>query len=100
MAQEKQCDVCGEPIKFSPLVKGLPRMRTVSDCGHIVTLTDHERIVALEAQNRVLLDALNECEEYFESKADMDYNGVRYVGNDAMNMLTTVRDAIARAGGR
>jgi hypothetical protein len=55
---------------------------------------------ALEAQNRDLLEALKECEEYFDQRADADHNGERYVGNAEMKMLTTVRDAIDHAGGR
>lgn len=38
MNAEQTCDVCGKPVRFSPLVEGLPKMSTVSDCRHQVRL--------------------------------------------------------------
>ena len=61
---------------------------------------EEKHSATIEAQNRDLLEALKECEEYFDQRADADHNGERYVGNAEMKMLTVVRDAIARAGGR
>jgi hypothetical protein len=42
--------------------------------------------------------ALEEAEEYFNARADADHNGERYVGNAEMNLLTTIRAALTKAG--
>lgn len=38
--QGEKCDVCGAELHWSPLVEGLPKMSTVSDCRHVVQLPD------------------------------------------------------------
>ncbi len=48
-------------------------------------------------QMQTIIDALEECEEYFDQRADADYEDERYVGNKEMNLLTVVREAIAKA---
>jgi hypothetical protein len=50
------------------------------------------------ADVKSLIDALQECEEYFDNHADADHNGERYIPNNAMKMLTTVREALEKAG--
>lgn len=35
-----KCDVCGAVLHWSPLVKGLPKVSTVSDCGHTVQMSE------------------------------------------------------------
>lgn len=44
-----------------------------------------------------ILDALSEAEEYFENRADADYDQDGFVPNEEMKLLKTLRDAIAKA---
>ena len=45
-----------------------------------------------------LIDALRECEEYFDSRADAEYftDSAAPVPNEEMKLLTLVRDALLR----
>ena len=54
--------------------------------------------VHMDALERIdkLEDALKECEEYFDARADADHNGERYVGNAEMDFLTLVRSALGK----
>jgi hypothetical protein len=45
-----------------------------------------------------LLEALQECEEYFDNRADADHDETGFVPNEEMKLLTTVRAALAKAG--
>ncbi|WP_234839285.1 hypothetical protein [Sinorhizobium medicae] len=46
----------------------------------------------------VLLEALQECEEYFDNRADADCDQDGYIPNEEMQLLTLVRDALRKAG--
>ena len=45
-----------------------------------------------------LLEALQECEEYFDNRADADCDQDGYVPNKEMRLLQVVRDALRKAG--
>jgi hypothetical protein len=47
-----------------------------------------------------MLDALEQCAEYFDKFADADHDQDVFVPNEAMQMLTLVMNAIAKAEGR
>jgi hypothetical protein len=47
-----------------------------------------------------MLDALEQCAEYFDKFADADHDQDGFVPNEAMQMLTLVMNAIAKAEGR
>lgn len=47
-----------------------------------------------------LLEALFECEEYFDNKADADCDQDGFIPNKEMRLLDVVRAAIAKAEGR
>lgn len=51
------------------------------------------RLYASEAK-----DALIECEDYFDNRADADCDQDGYVPNEEMKLLQVVRDAIRKAG--
>jgi hypothetical protein len=54
-------------------------------------------IEAMLAENERLRGALEECEEYFDQRADADYQDDQlcpYVGNPEMTMLVAVRSAL------
>lgn len=56
-------------------------------------------LAASREQVRVLREALESCEDYFDQRADADAQGdpMRYVGNKEMTMLGEVRAALAAA---
>jgi hypothetical protein len=41
-------------------------------------------------------DALAECREYFDSRADADHNGSTFVANDAMVLVQTIDAALRK----
>ena len=45
-----------------------------------------------------LIDALHECEEYFDNRADADCDQDGYIPNAEMRLLQVVRDALRKAG--
>lgn len=45
-----------------------------------------------------LLDALRECGDYFDNRADADCDQDGYIPNKEMQLLTVVRDALRKAG--
>ena len=47
------------------------------------------------------LEVLEECEEYFDNRADADYDigAERYISNPEMKLLCMVREAIAELKG-
>lgn len=45
-----------------------------------------------------LLEALYECEDYFDNRADADCDQDGYIPNEEMKLLQVVRDAIRKAG--
>lgn len=45
------------------------------------------------------LDALTECEEYFDNRADADCDQDGFIPNKEMRLLAVVRNAIAKAEG-
>ncbi len=47
-----------------------------------------------------LLEALFECEEYFDSRADADCDQDGFVPNKEMRLLSVVREAIRKAEGQ
>jgi hypothetical protein len=47
-----------------------------------------------------MLDALEQCAEYFDKFADADHDQDGFVPNEAMQMLTLVMNAIAKVEGR
>jgi hypothetical protein len=47
-----------------------------------------------------MLDALEQCAEYFDKFADADHDQDGFVPNEAMQMLTLVMNAIAKTEGR
>jgi hypothetical protein len=51
--------------------------------------------------NAHLLEALRECEEFFDQRADAEYfiDSPTPVGNAEMKMLVLVREALAKATG-
>lgn len=65
------------------------------DMRHIVTAVnayDKQRALI-----ETLTAALDECEDYFDNRADADCDQDGYVPNDEMRRLTTVRDALDAA---
>lgn len=44
-----------------------------------------------------LIAALQECEEYFDQRADADCDQDGYIPNEEMKLLTLVRDALGKA---
>jgi hypothetical protein len=61
--------------------------------------TDAEvmKIARLAAAAPDLLEALRQCEEYFDARADADLDQDGYVPNEEMQMLVEIRAAIAKA---
>lgn len=55
-----------------------------------------DRATAAEAKNDRMSEALHECEEYFDNRADADCDQDGYIPNDEMKMLTVVRAALER----
>ena len=50
----------------------------------------------LGATNKALREALRECEEYFDQRADADQpSGLSPIPNEEMTLLVTVRAALA-----
>lgn len=45
-----------------------------------------------------LRDALDECEDYFDNRADADCDQDGYIPNEEMKLLTLVRGALGKAG--
>ncbi|MFQ6184410.1 hypothetical protein ACLMJV_20990 [Sinorhizobium meliloti] len=45
-----------------------------------------------------LREALQECEAYFDNRADADCDQDGYIPNEEMKLLTIVRDALRKAG--
>ena len=54
------------------------------------------QIANLKSKNSSLLEALKECEEYFDKRADVDYAD-EYIANSEMQLLVVVRKAIQNA---
>ena len=62
---------------------------------------------AIEQASRLLLDAfpdlleaLDQCEDYFDNRADADHDEYGFVPNEEMRLLSVVRAALAKAEGR
>jgi hypothetical protein len=49
----------------------------------------------LKTINSELLEALKECEEYFDNKADADY-AEWHIANEEMKLLIVIRNAIQK----
>lgn len=47
-----------------------------------------------------LVGALQECEEYFDDRADADYDQDGYIPNKEMQLLMTVKAALDLAEGK
>lgn len=45
-----------------------------------------------------LIDALRECEDYFDDRADADCDQDGYIPNEEMKLLQVVREALRKAG--
>lgn len=45
-----------------------------------------------------LIEALEQCDEYFDNRADADCDQDGYIPNKEMQLLTVVRDALRKAG--
>lgn len=55
----------------------------------------------IEAAAPDLLEALAECEEYFDNRADADWDAEDgFIPNKEMRLLSLVREALAKAEGR
>ncbi len=50
--------------------------------------------VELDGALERLQTVLRECEEYFDQRADADHNGVNFIANDEMRLLTEIREAM------
>lgn len=82
----------------APYAKFAPSVATV-DIGP----SDKEEIDAngrLIAAAPDLLEALEQCEEYFDNRADADCDQDGYIPNKEMQLLQVVRDALRKAGAR
>ena len=49
------------------------------------------------SENQSLLEALKECEEYFENKADADFRDEHFIPNPEMKLLVMIREKIKQA---
>lgn len=60
----------------------------------------YDALRALRVRYEALLEALQECEEYFDDRADAEYfpDSATPHPNKEMTLLTLVRDAIRKAG--
>lgn len=47
-----------------------------------------------------LIGALQECEEYFDKRADADHDQDGFIPNEEMRLLTMVKEALDRAEGK
>jgi len=54
------------------------------------------RVPAMEAGILRLREALEECEEFFDNRADADCDQDGFIPNDEMKMLRVVRDALGK----
>jgi hypothetical protein len=99
------CAGCGEPVpefgrkRFFFNSPG----EQVHDNDACVQLRN-ERLAAREFQREAapeMFEALRECEEYFDQRADAEYfiDSPTPVGNAEMKMLVLVREALAKATG-
>ena len=70
------------------------RRRHSMDIAPDVILGIITQLACAEDAKRRMAEALTECEEYFDSRADADHNGSRFVPNAEMRMLNTVRSAM------
>ena len=75
------------------------------------TCGDYETVARCEGDNWAanarliasapdLLEALAECEDYFDQRADADCDQDGFIPNKEMRLLSLVREAIAKAEGR
>lgn len=60
---------------------------------------DHEANARLIAAAPELFEALMECEEYFDDRADADFDQDGYIPNKEMRLLTIVRGVLKRVEG-
>lgn len=101
-----------ERTAWDPRKYNVARGTTVQDClAHAIywfdqlTLTDAERYKAAlrsdaaSGATATMLEALRQCEEYFDARADAEYfpDQATPVGNEEMGLLVDVRAAIAKA---
>lgn len=56
-------------------------------------------IAALKAENGRLREALDECEDYFDNRADADCDQDGFIPNKEMQLLSTVRAALTKQEG-
>lgn len=59
---------------------------------------DKHANVRLKSQVATLREALDECEAYFDNRADADCDQDGYIPNEEMKLLTLVRNALRKAG--
>ena len=81
-----------EDGKTTSNIVALVYSRFIGESGD---LKSNARLIAAAPD---LLDALSECEEYFDNRADADCDQDGFIPNEEMNLLTLVRDAIRKAG--
>jgi hypothetical protein len=83
----------------------LPHGITQADIDAHLDGSIHDEINAIEAEvckvlqvMDALVAALQECEEYFDDRADADCDQDGFIPNKEMRLLTEVREALAQAG--
>jgi len=56
--------------------------------------------MAIDQTRDALIGALQECEEYFDKRADADHDQDGFIPNEEMRLLTRVKEALDKAEGK
>lgn len=79
---------------------GVPEAIAAGSTAQVVYALSDSRadVLALHAALSEAIEALEECADYFDNRADADCDQYGFIPNTEMRLLSTVRDAISKAG--
>jgi hypothetical protein len=101
------CEVVTEPVAWISFAdNGNVRLWTMDQARAEREIGSGVKMTPLYAHppsnNQELIEALRECEDYFDERADAEYHPGQDAptGNEEMRMLVTVRSALSKLEGR
>lgn len=56
-------------------------------------------LTRVKALNAKFENVLRDCADYFDQLSDVDHNGHTFIGNEEMNLLTSVEEVLPKAKG-